>query len=211
MLYRMTHAWSFQSISRSMGGCSKMVDPSHGREPQYRYRYFFSKYGYSFPWNFRPMVFNASHDKGLGFPMQIRLWQEPGISIPILPSYSSSCSIEFPSYGILRSMDGACVFIWIFPGMLKFSKTLLSNRKLSNRKNLVSILILFSRYGFIRFRRTPVPWNTEKRHVSTFFRMRLLPHIIHIEWTWKYSVQATSSIKWNKKTHENFLHISFLL
>ena len=58
------------------------------------------------------------------------LWNELGISISILlPSYSSSHSIEFPSYRMLHSTDGICVYIRLFHSMVKFTETLLSNGK----------------------------------------------------------------------------------
>ena len=75
--------------------------------------------------------YSKSRDKCSSFPMNFSLngnmQQNPSynknLSIPILlPSYFSFGSIEFPSYDILHSMDGTCVFTRISRSMVKFSE-----------------------------------------------------------------------------------------
>ena len=143
--------------------------PSYGRELEYRYPYFFPKYWFSFSWNSHPMALCATWDM-LRFSCEFLtvlenatkpvLLQEPGILIPILlPSYSSFCSIEFPSYGILQTMDGTCVSTRISCSMVKFQR----NAPIIWEIPGILIPILSSNYWLFFFRQTPVSWNAKKR------------------------------------------------
>lgn len=54
----MFHCMKIQTFQINFSWHGKMQQsPSHGRELEHRYPYFLPKYGYSFPWNFHPMVF----------------------------------------------------------------------------------------------------------------------------------------------------------
>lgn len=126
------------------------------------------------------------------------LWNELGISISILlPSYSSSHSIEFPSYRMLHFTDGICFYTRVFHSMVKFTET-----PLSNGKNMEYWYQYFSQsmgYFFsvelpsevLLKRDTPYPM---------FYRMCLFLHIMGLKVHWTRNI-----IQWNKK---NFWKLS---
>ena len=158
-------------------------------------------------------------------------WDMPGFSHEFLITweraaksvYDKNLSIPYFFQAIRTSVPSnfhpmVCYIPWmVFFFSYEFPITWLNSVKglIKWEKPGILITILFSRYGLLSFRRTPVPWNTEKRHppIFTLFSEYVSFHI-------KFRPNGPEStmykqhlalINGTRKVFEYFLNISYPL